>query len=141
MVFVTSLLEPEAQRSKVGMLINDLHHLGYHVKSDKLYEAYEVPNNLSEMMYDNINRAKKVIIVLPELDKDKMDSLIHELGNEYRDIIAGIYEKGNKYILLILTHQYFDIESKGFKGREIININLSEPAPNRYIRLLKCLFH
>jgi len=138
MVFVTSLLKHEVQRGKVVMLINDLHNLGYNVKSDKVNDT---PNNLSELMYDNINRAEKVIVVLPELDKDKIDSSIHELGNEYRDIISGIYEKRNKYILLILTNRYFGIESRSFRGREIVNVNLDEPAPNRYIKLLKCLFH
>jgi len=138
MVFVTSLSEHKAQGSKVVMLINDLHNLGYNVKSDT---AYEASNNLSEIMYDNINRAEKVILVLPELDKDKMNSLINGLGNEYRDIISGIYEKRNKYILLIFTNKYFGIKSKNFKGREIINVNLDEPAPDRYIKLLGCLFH
>jgi len=138
MVFITSLLKHQAQGSKVVMLINDLHNLGYNVKSDA---AYEAPNNLSEIMYDNINRAEKVIIVLPELDKNKMNSLIHGLGNEYRNIISGIYEKCNKYILLSFTSKYFDIESKTLKGREIINVNLDEPTPDRYIKLLKFLFH
>jgi len=133
MVFVTSLLKHEAQGGKVAMLINDLHNLGYHVKSDKTDVAYYVPNNLSEIMYDNLNRAEKVIIVLPELDQDKLDSLIYGLGNEYRDIISGIYEKRNKYILLVFTTKYF--------GREIINVNLNKPSPDRYQKLLKCLIH
>jgi len=138
MVFVTSLSEHEAQGSNVVMLINDLHNLGYNVKSDTVYET---SNNLSEIMYDNINRAEKVILVLPELDKDKMNSLIHGLGNEYRDIISGIYEKRNKYILLIFTYKYFAIKSRSLKGREIINVNLDEPTPDRYTKLLRCLFH
>ena len=133
MVFVTSLLKHEAPGGKVALLINDLHDLGYHVKSDRADETYYVPNNLSEIMYDNLNRAEKVIIVLPELDIGKMNSLIHGLGNEYRYIISGIYEKQNKYILLSFTNKYL--------GSEIVGVNLKEPSPDRYQKLLKCLIH
>lgn len=140
MVFITSPWKDEQQDSKVTRLMDDLHKFGCTVKSDKTLHYCE-HNNLSEMMYDDINRAEKVIIILPESYKDKSDSLTDGIGNEYRNIISGMYKNGNKYILLIFANDSLKTASTDFKGREIININLDDPEPGRYMKLLPCLFH
>lgn len=138
MVFVINLWKHEQQDSKIIMLINDLHKLGYNVIYDKLYVQYYGQNNLSLIMYDIINQAEKVIITLPESYKDKIGSLMDGLGNEYRNIKSGIYENKNKYILLVFSNDCFEIVPTNFKGKEIINISLDEPITYRYTKLLKC---
>lgn len=141
MVFVTNPWKHEQQESKIIKLISDLHKLGYDVKSDKAPIPYYGQNNLSEIMYDYINRAEKVIVVLPESYKDGIDLSIDGIGNEYRNIKAGLYENWNKYILLFFKNDCFECEPTNKKGREIINISFDEPTPVRYTKLLKCLFH
>jgi DNA polymerase II small subunit/DNA polymerase delta subunit B len=91
---------------------------------DATFDLYEnqasTATNFIRMMYENITKSKKVIIVLSEGYQLKADDFKGGVGVEYQGIMNDIQQNHRKYILVSFDKRSGEIYPFGLQGRDTV---------------------
>lgn len=135
MIFVSYSWTNEQPDEKVLRFVDFLRKNGFEATCDIIYKQQETAINFTEMMAKCLRESSKVIIILSEEYKNKADSFIGGVGEEYRYIITDINSNKNKYILVSFQSLTNDIKNKitpdFLNNREIIDLIKDEKEEYR----------
>lgn len=126
-VFISYSWDHEFHKDNVLAFCNFLRANGFHADVDVALSQLESAVDFYKMMYRGIAGYKKVIIVLSEGYKQKAESFLGGVGQEYELIIKDIDENPNKYILVSFTEISDRISPLKLRSRETIYLNNLNP--------------
>lgn len=108
-------------QNEVGKLVTQL-RTKWNI--DASFDLYQDEPNFNKMMYDNLYKHEKVIIVLSKGYAKKANEFKNSgVETEYTAIINDIKQNKNKYILVSLEDRNFDIFPYSFQGNDTVIIN------------------
>lgn len=111
----------EVHQKRVGRFVNQLIEKW---SIDATFDLFESESNFIKMMYDNLFKNDKIIIVLSEGYAIKANNFkLSGVETEYTAIINDIKKNPTKYILVAFDSREGDIYPFGFQGNDTILIN------------------
>lgn len=129
----------ETNQNKTGLFVNQLRTIW---NLDASFDLHKHENNFVKMMYENISKSDKIIIILTKGYALKADKFEGGVGTEYERIINDIKQNPKKYILVSFEKRDNAIYPFGFQGSDVIIINdelVCDNLPDSQNRLLSKL--
>ena len=124
-IFISYAWENELHNNKVISFCDALRKdFGYEAEMDRLLSQQESSIHFPEMMHKGIESSDKVIIVLSPKYKDKAETFLGGVGEEYRLIITEISKNKQKYILISFDGINDEWIPFGLKGRNVIDFSI-----------------
>lgn len=121
-IFISYCWDSKEHEDHVISFADRLSIDGYHVEIDKIITQRHSSTNFIQMMEEAFFKSDKVIVVLSERYKEKAEKFEGGVGYEYRSILSEIDEKPTKYILVSFKGRNSKIIPKGFKGRDLVDL-------------------
>lgn len=121
-VFVTYSWDNPEHEEKVHAFTNMLRDNGFHAEVDKMLIQSETAKDFKIMMHRGMTDYKKVIVVLSEGYKEKVEEFKGGVGTEYSLILKDIEDNPTKYILVTFSGREKSTIPLFFKDREIISL-------------------
>lgn len=125
-VFVTYSQEGDAHNTHVLSLTYHLRKLGFEANTDLLLSQEQGSINLNRMMYQHLEQADKVVVVLSENYARKANNFTGGVGAEYEFIIGDINTKPQKYILVALEAYKDSLFPTGLRSRLMLDLTTEE---------------
>lgn len=125
-VFVTYSQEGDAHNTQVLSLTDHLRKLGFEANNDLLLSQQQGSINLNRMMYQHLEQADKVVVVLSDNYAKKANSFAGGVGTEYEFIIGDINVKPEKYILVALEAYKDSLFPTGLRSRLMLNLTTEQ---------------
>jgi len=123
LIFVTYSWESGEHKDRVISLTDHLRKAeGFNAQMDEMIFQDQTATDLNKMMFTNIHKASKVIVVLSRGYKQKAEKDEGGVGIEYNIILKDIEVNPQKYILVSFEPFSADIIPFGFKGRIITTL-------------------
>jgi internalin A len=109
----------EEHQNKVGKFVTQLKTKW---KIDASFDLEKTETNFIKMMYDNLLKNNKVIIILSHGYAKKANEFKGGVGTEYKAIINDIENNPSKYIFVSFNGRDYEIYPFGFQGNDTIVI-------------------
>jgi internalin A len=129
----------EANQNKTGVFVNQLRTKW---GLDASFDLHKQESNFVKMMYENLHKNDKIIIILTKGYAKKANTFDGGVGIEYERIINDIKQNPKKYILVSFEKRSDTIYPFGFQGSDVIVINdelVYDNLPDSQNRLLSKL--
>ena len=120
MIFVSYSWINDEPDKMVLDFVADLRKNGYDAECDLMQIQKESAISFMEMMAVNLKKAEKVIVVLSKKFKEKADSFVGGVSEEYRYIISDISSNKKKYILVSFNENRDEVLPDFLRGREVV---------------------
>lgn len=126
----------EDHQYKVGRFVNQL-RTNWGI--DASFDLHKTETNFIKMMYENLYKNEKIIIVLSEGYAKRANEFKGGVGTEYQAIINDISQNPAKYIFVSFEERNYKIYPFGFQGNDTILIDedlVIDNLPENQNRLL-----